>query len=87
MDDLATDVDRGPEGFKSDLNDVDRAHHAGTKAPRLEQQNPLLTGGSPGGVTVGDGVEDSRSHIAIITIPRFLLSLKAKQESPTEPYR
>ena len=72
MDDLAANVDGRAEGFESDLDDVDRAHHAGAEAPWLEQQDPLLTGGSPGGVTVGDGVEDSRSHIPIITIPLFL---------------
>ncbi len=71
MNDLAAHIDGRAEGFKSDLDDVDRAHHAGAEAPWLEQQNPLLTRGSPGGVTVGDGVEDSRSHSPIIAIPDF----------------
>ena len=46
MDNFAAHVDGRAKGFKGDLDDVDRAHHSGAKAARLEQQHPLLTGGS-----------------------------------------
>ena len=41
MDNLAAHVDGRAKGFQSDLDNVDRAHHAGAKAARLEQQHPL----------------------------------------------
>jgi hypothetical protein len=37
MDDFAAHVDGRTEGFKGDLDNVDRAHHSGAKASRLQQ--------------------------------------------------
>ena len=63
MDDLAAHVNGRAEGLKGDLDDIDGAHHAGAETARLEQQHPLLAGGSPWGTVTGNGIEDSCSHI------------------------
>ena len=59
MHNLPPHIDGRAEGFESDLDNVDRADNAGAKASRLEQQDPFLTWGSPGVVTVRDGFKDS----------------------------
>jgi len=66
MHNFASDVDGGAKGLQSDLDNVDGAHNTGAEAARLEQQDPLLTGGRPGEATVRDGVEDSCGHFASI---------------------
>jgi len=70
MDDFPAHVDGGAEGFQGDLDDVDRAHHSGAEAARLKEQDSLLTGGSPGVGTVGDGIESGCSHSNSIPIWR-----------------
>src|SRR5690606_5510677 len=44
MDDLAAYVDGRAIGFESQFNDVDGAHDASAKAPRLEQIDDLFVG-------------------------------------------
>src|SRR5580692_3211893 len=63
MDNLPAYINRRAESLQCDLHNVNRAHHTGAKAPWLEQQDPLLAGGSLGLISVRDGVEDSCSHI------------------------
>jgi len=62
MHNFAADIDGSAEGFEGDFDNVNRTHHAGAKATRLEQQNPFLAGGSIGLATVQGGVEDSCGH-------------------------
>ena len=81
MHNLPAHVNRRAEGFQSDLHNVDRAHHPGAKAARLEQQHPLLTGGSPGVGTVRDGIEQSCSHIAQYTNRRIQTTGKKNEDA------
>jgi len=76
MDDFAADIDGSAEGFKSDLNNIDRAHYASAEASRLEQQDPLLRGGSLGVVSVRDGIKQGCGHITQYTNGRGLKTAK-----------
>ena len=38
MDDLLTDVDRRPESFERDPDNIDGTHHSGAEPTRLQQQ-------------------------------------------------
>ena len=69
MDDFAAHINGSAEGFQSDLHNVDRAHYAGAKASRLQQQDPFLSGGSLGVVSVRDGFEQGCGHITQYTNP------------------
>src|ERR1039457_3984185 len=66
MNNLAAHVNGGAKGFKSDSYDINRTNHAGAKATRLEQQHPLLAGGSLGTAEFGGGIEGSCGHSASI---------------------
>jgi hypothetical protein len=67
MHNLASYIDGRAKGFQSDLHNIDRAHHSGAEASRLQQQNPFLTGGSPGVVSVRDGIKQRCGHITQYT--------------------
>src|ERR1035438_9272700 len=67
MHNFAAHVNRRAKGFQGDLHNVDRAHHTRAKTARLQQQHPLLTGGSPGVGTVGDSSKQRSSHISQYT--------------------
>jgi hypothetical protein len=67
MYNFAAHVDGRTKGLQSDLYNVDRAHHAGAKTARLQQQHPFLTGGSLGVGTVRDGIKQSCGHISQYT--------------------
>jgi hypothetical protein len=67
MHNLAAHVNGRAEGFQGDLYNIDRAHHSGAKASRLEQQDPFLTGGSLGVVSVRDGIKQRCGHISQYT--------------------
>src|ERR1035437_1558392 len=68
MHNFAANIDGRAEGFQCDFHNVNRAHHSSAKAARFEQQHPLLTRGSLGAVTVRDGIKQSCSHTASISI-------------------
>jgi hypothetical protein len=48
MNNLAANIDGRSEGIQGNLHHIDGAHHTSAKAARLEQENPLLFGGSLG---------------------------------------
>src|ERR1017187_3400778 len=66
MHNFPANIDGCAEGFQCDFDNVNRAHHSRAKSARLEQQHPLLTGGSLGAVTVRDGIKSSCSHTTSI---------------------
>ena len=67
MHNLAANVNGRTKSFQGDLHNIDRAHHSGAKASRLEQQNPFLAGGRRGVVTVRDGIKQRCGHISQYT--------------------
>jgi hypothetical protein len=67
MHNFAAHVNGRAKGFQGDLHNIDRAHHAGAKASRLEQQDPFLAGGSLGVVSVRDGFKQRCGHICQYT--------------------
>jgi hypothetical protein len=83
MDDLAAHINRRSKGFQCDFDNVNRAHHARAKAAWLEQQHPLLTGGSLGVISVRDGFEDSCSHISQYTNRSMEKTAKKAGASPS----
>src|ERR1035438_2289506 len=87
MHNFAAHVNRRAKGFQGDLHNVDRAHHTRAKTARLQQQHPLLTGGSPGVGTVGDSSKQRSSHISQYTNRSITLTAKkgASRSSCTLP--
>jgi hypothetical protein len=41
VNNLFANVDGSAKGIERDIHHIDRAHHAGAEAARLEEQNPL----------------------------------------------
>ncbi len=67
MDDFMEDEDRRTVYIECPFDNLDGTNNACAETARFEQQDPLLTRGSPSRITVGDGFKGCRSHFAIIS--------------------